>query len=275
MLIVADGMIAYAERCADLAPRPPRRPRADPRARPSSGRWRASAGRCLGCPPTGWWEALQSLHFCRMGTALAEGGGSHCVGRFDQYVSRSCSAISTIGRDLPRAKAQELLECLFVKWNEVRVYSPGRGGGIQGMRQNDKLTIGGVDRGRARRRRTSSRYMCLEAHAHVHLNDPNISRAPPPRHAGRSPAALAGGGSPGRRPAAVHQRRGDHSLADGATAGCRSTDARNYADVGCQENVSDPNVSPGPRHATATRTPAGSTSSKPVELRTARRRRTR
>ena len=293
MLVVADGIVAYAERCAELAEAaaaglstspPTPSPLAERGLRSSSAHspspfteWgsggevnraaelREMARICRKVPrrpAESWWEALQSLHFLRMGTALAEGGGSHCVGRFDQY------AYPFLRRDLDAGRitwerAQELLECLFVKWNEVRVYSPGRGGGAQGMRQNDKLTIGGVD-GAGRDVTNPLSYMCLEAHAHVHLNDPNVSvrlhRGTPDAFLKRALEVIRlGGGLP--------QLISDEVIIPSLMGNCGLSleDARNYADIGCQENVSDPNVSPG--HDTNGYTNTGWFNlAKPVEL---------
>jgi pyruvate formate-lyase/glycerol dehydratase family glycyl radical enzyme len=241
MLIVADGMIAYAERCADLAEAAAGR-EPDP-ARAAELREMARVCRRVPrLPAAGWWEALQSLHFLRMSTALVEGGGSHCVGRFDQYM------LPFLRRDidssaLTRQRAQELLECLYVKWNEVPVYAAGRGGSSEGMRQNDKLTIGGVNADGLDATNELS-FMCLEAHAHVHLNDPNISlrvhRDTPDDLLRRSLEVIRlGGGLP--------QIISDEAIIPSLMGNCGLSleDARNYADIGCQENVSDPNVSPG------------------------------
>ena len=241
MLIAADGICAYAERCAELADQAAAREHDSTRA----AELREMARVCRKVPrlpAESWWEALQSLHFLRMGTALAEGGGSHCVGRFDQYMLPFLKRDLEAGR-ITRERAQELLECLFVKWNEVRVYSPGRGGGAQGMRQNDKLTIGGVDAS-GRDVTNPLSYMCLEAHAHVHLNDPNISvrlhRGTPDAFLRRTLEVIRlGGGLP--------QLINDEVIIPSLMGNCGLSleDARNYADIGCQENASDPNVSPG------------------------------
>lgn len=241
MLICADGLIAYAARCADLA-ETAAAGEADP-ARAAELRELARICRTVPrLPASGWWECLQSLHLCRMGTALAEGGGSHSVGRFDQYVYPFLRADLDAGR-LSRERAQELLECFFVKWNEVRVYAPGRAGGTVGMRQNDKLTIGGVD-ARGRDVTNELSFMCLEAQAHVHLNDPNVSlrlhRGTPDALLRRALEVLRlGGGLP--------QLISDEAIVPSliSTCGLTLADARNYADIGCQENTSDPNVSPG------------------------------
>lgn len=240
MIICADGLIAYAERCGDLAEA------AAASAAPDRAiELREIARICRAVPrlpASGWWECLQSIHLCRMGTALAEGGGSHSIGRFDQYASPFLRADLSSGR-ISRERAQELLECFFVKWNETRTYSPGRAGGTVGMRQNDKLTIGGVDASGLDSTNELS-FMCLEAQAHVHLNDPNVSlrlhRSTPDDILRRSLEVLRlGGGLP--------QLISDEAIVPSLIASCGLTlsDARNYADIGCQENTSDPNVSPG------------------------------
>ena len=240
ILIVADGMIAYAERCADLADAAAGA-ESDPER---AGEYHELARICRKVPrlpADTWWEALQSLHFLRMATALAECGGSHCVGRFDQYMWPLLKRELDRGR-IDRARAQLLLECLFVKWNETPVYAAGRGTTSEGMRQNDKLTIGGTDIGGADASNDLS-YMCLEAHAHVHLNDPNLSlrvhrNTPDPLLRRALEVIRLGGGLP--------QLIVDEAIVPALMANCGLTlaDARNYADIGCQENASDPNVAP-------------------------------
>jgi formate C-acetyltransferase len=109
---------------------------------------------------------------------------------------------------------------------------------LAGDRTNDKLTIGG---GPARRDATNRlTYMCLEAHAHVHLKEPNLSlrvhKQTPDDLLHQALEVIRLGAA-----AADHQRRGDRAS---LVANCRVRleDARDYADIGCQENATDPNM---------------------------------
>ena len=238
MLIVADGLVSYAQRCADVAERSSRRVMT--RRRADELREMARICRKVPAEPAeSWWEALQSLHFLRMGTGLAEGGNSHSVGRFDQYMIPCLMADLESGTIDPK-EAQGLLECFFMKWNETQTAPAYESS--QGVGNNDKLTIGGMDSAGNDSTNLLS-YMVLEAHAHVHLNDPNVSvrlhRNTPDDFLKRALEVIRLGGG---LPIFIS----DEVIVPALMAnGVPLEDARNYADLGCQENVTDPNVSRG------------------------------
>jgi pyruvate formate-lyase/glycerol dehydratase family glycyl radical enzyme len=258
MLIAADGLIDYARRnaeyAAQLAVAEP-----DPQRRAELLEMARICRKVPAQPAESWWEALQSLHFLRAATALAEGGDSHAAGRFDQYM------LPYLERDLEsgvldEAGAQELLECLFLKWNEAQDCRWGEG--TLGVSNNDKITIGGTD---AQGRDCSNRlsYMLLEAHAHVHLNDPNLSlrvhRHTPERLLRQSLEVVRLGGG---LPILINDEVIVPALV--GRCGVALADARHYGDIGCQENATDPNLTGADTHG---RTNAGWFSiPKPFEL---------
>lgn len=235
MIIAADGLIAYANRCADLAEDLSKGEgnveRADELAQIARICRKVPAH-----PAETWWEALQSLHFLHMGTILAEGGNSHSMGNFDQYM------YPFLKKDLENGtvtlkEAQTLLECFFFKCAESR--GGGYGEGSWGQGNNDRITIGGQDSEGRDRSNLLSR-MCLEAHAHAHLNDPNISVRV---HRNTTDEFLImtlelirlGGGLP--------YIISDEAIIPGLLAiGVPLQVARNYCDLGCQEVVTDPNI---------------------------------
>ncbi|SCI44211.1 4-hydroxyphenylacetate decarboxylase large subunit [uncultured Roseburia sp.] len=235
MIIAGEAMIDYAQRNADYAQK-----LAD--AEPEDKRRTELVEMARICkkvpayPAESWWEALQCFHFLRAATALIEGMDSHSAGRFDQYM------LPWLQNDLEngtitRKKAQELLECLFLKWNESTAFTMGLG---CPRGNNDKINISGMDElGRDCTNELS--FMLLEAHAHVHLTDPALSV----RVHHKTPEKLLictlellrlGGGLP--------LLLNDDAIVAGMTANCQVElkDARNYGDVGCQENVTDPNM---------------------------------
>ncbi|MBM3302208.1 MAG: pyruvate formate lyase family protein, partial [Deltaproteobacteria bacterium] len=238
MIMVADGLIGYADRCAIKAEELAVEERNPDRAEELKEMARICR-RVPAEPAESWWEALQSLHFLRMATGLAEGGNSHSVGRFDQYM------YPFLRRDLERGtlslkRAQELLECFFVKWNETQTAPAYETSYAVG--NNDKLTIGGVD-ARGKDCINPLSYMVLEAHAHVHLNDPNVSvrlhRNTPDEFLKRVLEVIRLGGG---LPILIS----DEAIIPSLMAnGVPLAEARNYADLGCQENVTDPNMSRG------------------------------
>ena len=105
------------------------------------------------------------------------------------------------------------------------------------MGNNDKLTIGGIDtRGNDDANMLS--YMVLEAYAHVHLNDPNVSvrvhRNTPDDFLERALEVVRLGGG---LPIFIS----DEAIILALIAnGVSLEEARNYADLGCRENVTDP-----------------------------------
>ena len=260
ILIVSDGMITYANRNAELAEKI-----ADEENNPDrSTELRQMARICRrvpAYPAETWWEALQSFHFLRAATAMMEGADSHSAGRFDQYMLPFLQRDLASG-NLTRPKAQELLECFFLKWNETRAFKLKMSVGSAGGGNNDKLNIGGINtHGRDSTNELS--YMLLEAHAHVHLTDPNLSVR---LHRNTSDEFLRkvlevlrlGGGLP--------ILINDDVIVPALISryGMTLEHARNYGDVGCQENLSDPNMTGAD---TAGRTNTGWINlPKPIEL---------
>ena len=237
-IIVAKGLISYALRSSKLAQQAAAK-EADPERKAELQEMARICQKVPQQPAGSWHEALQSLHFLHMATGLAEGGNAHSVGRFDQYM------YPFLDRDLKQGiidlkKAQELLECFFLKWNESQTAPIVQV--MDGVGNNDKLTIGGIDSNGNDVTNTLS-HMVLEAHAHVHLTDPNISvrlhRYTPDDLLKRTLEVIRLGGG---LPILIS----DEAIIPALVANGVSLDeARNYADLGCQENVTDPNCCTG------------------------------
>ncbi len=236
MLVVADALIAYADRNADLAlgladaERDPER----------AAELREMARICRRVPRHGaesWWEALQSFWFLRACTSLAEDGDSHSAGRFDQWMLPYLRRDLDAGR-VTRERAQALLEHLFLKWNETANCKFAED--YLGVGNNDKLDVGGMDaNGHDSANELSD--MLLEAHAHVHLNDPNLAvrvhRGTPDAFLRRALEVIRLGGG---LPILINDEVIVPALM--GRCGVAFEDARSYADIGCQENVTDPNT---------------------------------
>lgn len=239
MHLCAEAVMVYARRCAAEAAGLARA-EADPARAAELCEIARICAKVPAEPAESWHEALQAWRFLHLATALFESGYSHSAGRFDQYMLPWLEQDLAAGRvDVKRA--QELLECLFVAWNERQALRPLRSAlALAGDRTNDKLTIGGVDR-RGRDATSRLTYMCLEAHAHVHLKEPNLSL----RVHKQTPEDLLhqalevirlGSGLP--------QIINDEVIVPSLVGNCgvRLEDARDYADIGCQENATDPNM---------------------------------
>lgn len=242
MQLCARGVLTWAERHARLA---------DELAAAEPDPLRAEELRTIAAvcrrvpahPARSWWEALQGWHFLHAGTHLAEGGASHSAGRFDQYMLPFLEDDFARGALAPE-RAQELLECFFLEFydkQQLRDLAGSRA--LAGDRTNDKLTIGGVDRrGRDAGNRLSR--MLLEAQAHVFLKEPNLSvrvhRRTPEDFLLRALEVM-------RLGAGLPQLISDEVIVPALVAQCGVSleDARDYADIGCQENVTDPNMGHG------------------------------
>lgn len=240
MLILVEGIITYAHRCADLAEKMGKD--AEPERAAELLQMAANCRKVPEYPAETWWEAMQSVHLVHMITWLTDAGVSHSMGRFDIYMNEILQ--KDLANGLEEAAAQELLECFMVTFCYRNQLVDWRGSkATPGWHTNDKITIGGVDTyGNDSTNRLS--YMILEGHAHIHLNDPIISvriHNNTPDHFLKSVMELL------RISGGVPQIINDEVIIPGLMGqlGMPLQEARNYADVGCQENQSDPNSYPG------------------------------
>ncbi|MHC1791206.1 pyruvate formate lyase family protein [Solidesulfovibrio sp.] len=197
-------------------------------------------------PSATWHEALQAVHLAHMTTFLAEGGVSHSLGRMDSYLYPLYRR-QIEEQGLSPARAQELLECFFLKryeFQSVRDHRSARG--LAGDRTNDKITLGGQDR-HGHDASTPLTYRFLEAQAHVHLKEPNLSLR---LHPATPPRLLEAALDVLRLGSGLPQLINDAVIIPALTAvvGLDRQSALEYADIGCQENGADPN---GPANADA------------------------
>lgn len=241
MLIVLEGVITYAQRCADLAEKMALEEQDPDRVR----ELKIMAKNCRKVPENpaeNWWEAMQAIHFAHMITWLTDAGVSHSMGRFDIYMMDILK--KDMDNGLSREEAQELLECFMVTFCYRNQLVDWRGSrATPGWHTNDKITIGGIDvYGRDSTNLLS--YMILEGHAHIHLNDPIISVR---LHNNTPDDFLISVMEILRTSGGVPQIINDEAIIPGLMGqlGMSWKEARNYADVGCQENQSDPNTSIG------------------------------
>lgn len=240
MLICADALICYANRCADLCEQ----------ALNSTDavyhrELKAMAEICRKVPEfpaESWQEALQAIHFAHMATFLTDAGVSHSLGRMDYYLYPLYRQWVGEGAQTPQ-EAQELLECFYLKCYEYQSLRDEKTAmGLAGDRTNDKITLGGLDENGFDITNDLT-YRFLEACAHVHLKEPNISlrvhkNSPEDLILSALEVVRLGSGLP--------QFINDDVIIDSlmTSVGVDLKDARNYADIGCQENVIDPNNSP-------------------------------
>lgn len=238
MLIAADAIIIYANRCADLADEMAAK-ETDAKRKAELAEMARICRKVPENPAESWWEAIQSLHFLHLAIQLCDGGLAHSLGRFDQYM------YPYLKNDLEKGKitkklAQSLLECLFIKFRE-RIYPVEyhRARRVPGITGNEKANISGVDSNGEDATNELS-YMLLEAHAHAHSYDlvlaVRMHRDTPESLLKATLQVLRLGGG-------IPHILNDHAIIPGLTRlGVTLAEARNYADIGCQENVTDPNT---------------------------------
>ena len=240
MLIVIEGIISYAHRCADIADE---MAKSAPEERAKELRQMAENCRLVPeNPARTWWQALQAIHFVHMLTWLTDAGVAHSLGRFDIYMKDILEEDFENG--LSMQEAQELLECFMVTFCYRNQLVDWRGSmATPGWHTNDKITIGGVDEHGKDSTNLLSK-MILEGHAHVHLNDPIISVR---IHNNTPDDFLKHVMEILRTSGGVPQIINDEAIIPALMGqlGMPLMEARNYADVGCQENQSDPNCSEG------------------------------
>lgn len=237
MLIASEGLLTYAHRNAEFA-RVKAASEKDLQRKAELLEIARICDKVPAHPAETWWEALQSFHFLRLGTCMAESGDSHSAGRFDVYMLPYLQKDLDSG-NLTRAHAQELLECFFLKWNETRAFKLKLSVGSAGGSNNGKVNLGGIDE-YGRDTTNALSYMLLEAHAHVHLNDPNLAvrlhRETPQAFLHQCLEVIRLGGG---LPILIN----DEAIIPALVSDCGVDlkDARNYGDVGCQENITDAN----------------------------------
>lgn len=238
MMIAADAIIAYANRCAGVA---------EEMANKETNLKRKSeliemARICRKVPEypaESFWEAVQSWQFLHNAIFLCEGGVSHSAGRFDQYMYPYLKNDLATGK-ITKKRAQALLECLLIKVRQRHYLFEYRGAKrIQAMGSNDKITISGVDlNGQDATNELS--FMLLEAHAHVHLDEPVLSVR---MHKNTPDDILKATLETLRLGTGIPHILNDEAIIPSLVGrGVTLAEARNYADIGCQENVTDPNT---------------------------------
>jgi len=238
MLISADGIIIYANRCADLADEMAVK-ETDTKRKKELIEMARICRKVPENPAESWWEALQSWHFLHNAIILCEGGTSHSAGRFDQYMYLYLKNDLESGK-ITKKFAQALLERLLIKIRQ-RKYLGGyeRSKRVPGRNAQEKWTISGVD-SNGHDATNELSFMLLEAHAHVHLNDPNLSvrmhkNTPDSFLKATLEVLRLGSGIP-------HIINDEAIIPSLMSRGVLLVEARNYADIGCQENVTDPNT---------------------------------
>ena len=238
MLIAAEAIIIYANRCAELA-QDKAKQETDIKRKAELLEMARICHKVPEYPAETWWEAIQSWHFLHNAIFLCEGGVSHSAGRFDQYMYPYLEKDLANG-GISRKKAQELIECLLIKVRQRNYIFEYRGAKrVQAMGSNDKITISGVD-SNGQDATNELTYMMLEAQAHCHLDEPVLSLR---THKNTPEDLLKAGLEVLRLGTGIPHILNDEAIVPSLlNRKVTLQEARNYADIGCQENVTDPNT---------------------------------
>lgn len=177
-------------------------------------------------------EALQAFWFIHLIIQIESNGHSISPGRFDQYMMPLYEADLAAGR-LTRDRAQELLDCLWIKFNEImkvrdRMASIGFGG--YPLFQN--LIVGGQD-AEGRDSTSELSYLCLDATRRIRLPQPSLSVRV---HGGSPPEFLRAAADLAREGLGLPAFFNDDAIIPVLqNMGVPLSEARGYAEVGCVE----------------------------------------
>lgn len=183
-------------------------------------------------PARNFYEALQSFWFVQLIIQLESNGHSISPGRFDRYMFPYFHK-DTVAGNISRERAMELIECLWVKFNDInKVRDEGSTKAFGGYPMFQNLIVGGLTPDGQDSTNELS-YMCLEATQNVRMPQPSLSirfhqATPEPFLLKACEVASLGLGMP-----AVYN---DHVVIPALTArGVTLEDARDYCIIGCVE----------------------------------------
>jgi formate C-acetyltransferase len=169
-------------------------------------------------------EALQSFWFTHVLLHINSPEWSISPGRFDQYMWPYYRSDIERGR-LTRAQAEELLTCLWFKFNEVRINSVD-------FINYQNLIVGGTDAG-GRDATNELSYLCIDVTRRVPYVQPSLSLrwhpGTPPQLLQKAAGLILRGSG---RPALFNDTVIVPAL---EAAGVALEDARDYAIAGCEE----------------------------------------
>lgn len=132
---------------------------------------------CANVPKKGassFWEACQSFWFIQMLLQVESSGHSISPGRFDQYMYEYYKKDVDNGI-LTRDAAQELLDCVWVKLNDLnKARDAASAEGFAGYSLFQNLIVGGQN-GEGEDVTNDLSFMCIESSHHVYLPQPSLS----------------------------------------------------------------------------------------------------
>lgn len=182
--------------------------------------------------PENFYQALQAVWFLFVLLQIESNASSFSPGRFDQYMLPYLMADLDSGRLTP-AQAQELLEALWLKFNQiVLLRSSSSARYFAGFPIGFNIAIGGQHSDGSDATNLLS-YMCLRAQADLGLTQPNLSVRV---HDGSPQELLEAAAGVIAQGSGMPQLFNDEVIVPGqVNRGLPLEEARNYAVVGCVE----------------------------------------
>ncbi len=121
-------------------------------------------------PAANFWEAVQSFWFVHNLLNIEANGHSYSPGPFDRYMNPFYVNDKSMSKDF----AQELLDCLFVKFNDKnKVRDDISAQAFAGYQMFELVALGGTDE-EGNDLTNEMSYMCLDALAHVGMPMPSV-----------------------------------------------------------------------------------------------------
>ncbi len=173
VILSCKAVIEYAERYAELASQMAAEC-TDPVRKQELLQISENCSRVPANGATSFYEACQSFWFVQQLLQVESSGHSISPGRFDQYMYSYYKADIEKGV-ITRESAQELLDCIWVKLNDLnKVRDAASAEGFAGYSLFQNLIVGGQDK-YGNDVTNDLSVMCILASMHVHLPMPSLS----------------------------------------------------------------------------------------------------
>ena len=230
-VICLKAVIVWAHRYAETAKRQAEA-EADPARREELMGIYETCMRVPEYPARSFQEALQCVWFIQLAAQIETDGAAVTVGRLDQFAYPYLKADLDAGAD--KAKMQEVLDCFWLKFAEmVKLYKLATARILAGFPMGENIIIGGIDANGCESVNALS-YMCLDAHRHCRLYEPNFSVRISSTTSERFLRCVCENLRMGTgHPVIFNEDIGIQTL---VAHGIPLKEARNYAPIGCVEN---------------------------------------
>lgn len=183
-------------------------------------------------PARSFQEALQCVWFIQLAAQIETDGAAITVGRLDQFASPYLRA--DMERGVEQSALQEILDCFWLKFAEmVKLYKLSTARILAGFPMGENIVIGGSGADGCEAVNALS-YMCLDAHRHCRLYEPNFSV----RISSTTSEAFLRRVCENLRMGTGHPVifNEDVAIESLVSYGIPLKEARNYAPIGCVEN---------------------------------------